>query len=49
MAKKHIERITSPNGNIVVWAVRPRKESEFNKQVKIMARFKEMQDAILNK
>lgn len=51
MAKKHIERITSPNGNITVWAVRPRKESEFDKQIKIMARYKEMQDRLaqLNK
>lgn len=51
MAKKHIERITSPNGNITVWAVRPRKESEFDKQMRIMARHKEMQDRLaqLNK
>ena len=38
--KKQIERITSPNGNITVWAVRPRKESEFDKQIKIVERFK---------
>lgn len=51
MAEKHIERITSSNGNITVWAVRPRKESEFDKQMRIMARHKEMQDRLaqLNK
>lgn len=35
-AKKHIERITSPNGNITVWAQKARQQCDFGKYAKML-------------
>lgn len=36
--KKRIEKITSPNGNITVWAQKARQQSGFDKYAKMLMR-----------